>query len=122
CCSFFFFSSRRRHTRFSRDWSSDVCSSDLRLKTFRNLGQLLTDLLQRLERYGGLAAALLICLVSRAQSRPRAVQPVRLVRLVGLAGFKFVLQLCTPFGAHLVDLCLRDQPFLDQLVAIELRR
>src|SRR5690606_39452070 len=28
CC--FFFSSRRRHTRFSRDWSSDVCSSDLR--------------------------------------------------------------------------------------------
>src|SRR5690606_39636308 len=26
----FFFSSIRRHTRFSRDWSSDVCSSDLR--------------------------------------------------------------------------------------------
>src|SRR5690606_16783714 len=29
CKFFFFFSSRRRHTRFSRDWSSDVCSSDL---------------------------------------------------------------------------------------------
>src|SRR5690606_39773234 len=28
-CVVFFFSSRRRHTRFSRDWSSDVCSSDL---------------------------------------------------------------------------------------------
>src|SRR5215207_5901316 len=28
---FFFFSSRRRHTRSTRDWSSDVCSSDLRL-------------------------------------------------------------------------------------------
>src|SRR5690606_6170853 len=27
----FFFSSRRRHTRFSRDWSSDVCSSDLKI-------------------------------------------------------------------------------------------
>src|SRR2546430_17556199 len=27
CC--FFFSSRRRHTRFDCDWSSDVCSSDL---------------------------------------------------------------------------------------------
>src|SRR5438128_9137415 len=27
--SFFFFSSRRRHTRCYRDWSSDVCSSDL---------------------------------------------------------------------------------------------
>src|SRR6266436_2105857 len=32
--SFFFFSSRRRHTRCSRDWSSDVCSSDL-LTTLR---------------------------------------------------------------------------------------
>src|SRR5574337_1700527 len=32
CClalRFFFFSSRRRHTRLSCDWSSDVCSSDL---------------------------------------------------------------------------------------------
>src|SRR5699024_12228122 len=28
-CLFFFFSSRRRHTRSKRDWSSDVCSSDL---------------------------------------------------------------------------------------------
>src|SRR5690606_40165763 len=31
----FFFSSRRRHTRFSRDWSSDVCSSDLLLAHLR---------------------------------------------------------------------------------------
>src|SRR2546430_2965078 len=29
---FFFFSSRRRHTRFDCDWSSDVCSSDLSLQ------------------------------------------------------------------------------------------
>src|SRR3712207_6878924 len=29
CLFFFFFSSRRRHTRYWRDWSSDVCSSDL---------------------------------------------------------------------------------------------
>src|SRR3989475_1754094 len=29
CVSYFFFSSRRRHTRFDCDWSSDVCSSDL---------------------------------------------------------------------------------------------
>src|SRR5690606_39362615 len=37
----FFFSSRRRHTRFSRDWSSDVCSSDLaytRLDAYRDQG------------------------------------------------------------------------------------
>src|SRR5690625_5543449 len=29
CYTSFFFSSRRRHTRWPRDWSSDVCSSDL---------------------------------------------------------------------------------------------
>src|SRR5256885_5655735 len=29
CYVFFFFSSRRRHTRLQGDWSSDVCSSDL---------------------------------------------------------------------------------------------
>src|SRR5699024_11945767 len=37
---FFFFSSRRRHTRSKRDWSSDVCSSDLdrrNIKYFENL-------------------------------------------------------------------------------------
>src|SRR5690606_40675199 len=32
----FSFSSRRRHTRFSRDWSSDVCSSDLALALFEH--------------------------------------------------------------------------------------
>src|SRR2546430_11216919 len=31
----FFFSSRRRHTRFDCDWSSDVCSSDLVWNTMR---------------------------------------------------------------------------------------
>src|SRR5256885_5773150 len=31
---FFFFSSRRRHTRLQGDWSSDVCSSDLRSERF----------------------------------------------------------------------------------------
>src|SRR5256885_11013060 len=33
--TFFFFSSRRRHTRLQGDWSSDVCSSDLDLSTVR---------------------------------------------------------------------------------------
>src|SRR6266487_1707136 len=32
CGIFFFFSSRRRHTRWTGDWSSDVCSSDLVLR------------------------------------------------------------------------------------------
>src|SRR5690554_2422571 len=36
----FFFSSRRRHTRCGRDWSSDVCSSDLTDNIVHPLGQL----------------------------------------------------------------------------------
>src|SRR5690606_40030471 len=44
----FFFSSRRRHTRFSRDWSSDVCSSDLELARQRIcLSSLVRDVLHR---------------------------------------------------------------------------
>src|SRR5690606_41031333 len=43
-----FFSSRRRHTRFSRDWSSDVCSSDLMgaesVSELREIGRLLAYL------------------------------------------------------------------------------
>src|SRR5207302_4367790 len=48
----FFFSSRRRHTRFSRDWSSDVCSSDLLVHLIRNFGdddRVLVALLARLD-------------------------------------------------------------------------
>src|SRR5690606_28413989 len=36
----FLCSSRRRHTRFSRDWSSDVCSSDLVINSYTTDGQL----------------------------------------------------------------------------------
>src|SRR2546422_2602396 len=38
----FFFSSRRRHTRCSRDWSSDVCSSDLNSSPPSVLAEMLT--------------------------------------------------------------------------------
>src|SRR5216683_4548031 len=40
---FFFFSSRRRHTRSDRDWSSDVCSSDLGPVTFIGYDQITGD-------------------------------------------------------------------------------
>src|SRR2546430_11791250 len=42
CC--FFFSSRRRHTRFDCDWSSDVCSSDL-IESAQRLIRMVKDLL-----------------------------------------------------------------------------
>src|SRR5207247_3966998 len=55
---FFFFSSRRRHTRSTRDWSSDVCSSDLVDDPVTRLG----------------------CIQSR--NRRRAVQESRYIRRV----------------------------------------
>src|SRR5690625_6521755 len=43
----FFFSSRRRHTRWPRDWSSDVCSSDLAAGDDHDLAQQHLDRPQR---------------------------------------------------------------------------
>src|SRR2546430_11410131 len=40
----FFFSSRRRHTRFDCDWSSDVCSSDLVPVAYADHARLMFDL------------------------------------------------------------------------------
>src|SRR5256886_9895462 len=48
---FFFFSSRRRHTRFDCDWSSDVCSSDLRF-AFAGCFQSGIELAQRFDTRG----------------------------------------------------------------------
>src|SRR5690625_6933606 len=41
---FFFFSSRRRHTRWPRDWSSDVCSSDLDILNHIELARQLKEI------------------------------------------------------------------------------
>src|SRR3989454_2403758 len=48
--AFFFFSSRRRHTRLQGDWSSDVCSSDLQRDRVRNDLELEVDGGDRNER------------------------------------------------------------------------
>ena len=50
---FFFFSSRRRHTRYWRDWSSDVCSSDLLFFTLGSRGYFATDPTGRAGVYDG---------------------------------------------------------------------
>src|SRR5256886_3296216 len=70
-CSFFF-SSRRRHTRFDCDWSSDVCSSDLmRRETYE------TDRRRVLE--------------TLAEHTPREVAGVRVERVRDDDGYKFFL-------------------------------
>src|SRR5690606_12618168 len=92
----------------------------MRLEALRHLGQLLADLLQRLDRNGGLAATQLVLVVGGAQPRPGAVQPVGLVRLVALAGLELLLEASTPVGPYAVDLVLGDQALGDQAIAIEL--
>src|SRR5690554_7338315 len=58
----FFFSSRRRHTRCGRDWSSDVCSSDLAGPTDSQAGEVGTFLQLAVDLFGhlGLTACLLV--------------------------------------------------------------
>src|SRR5699024_11328556 len=51
---FFFFSSRRRHTRSKRDWSSDVCSSDLLTLLLPNTSQSIYAYVSRLLDSSGL--------------------------------------------------------------------
>src|SRR5699024_11664979 len=53
----FFFSSRRRHTRSKRDWSSDVCSSDLSYQNQKSKGILSVQPYHKVEkRYENLSA------------------------------------------------------------------
>src|SRR6266852_9356016 len=61
---FFFFSSRRRHTRCYRDWSSDVCSSDL------DIARQLSSISSGLTRWGALRATLEAALSPRDESLP----------------------------------------------------
>src|SRR5439155_23797261 len=53
CEIFFFFSKRRRHTSWPRDWSSDVCSSDLIGGMTMGLGMALMEGSLLDARYGG---------------------------------------------------------------------
>src|SRR5205814_3947141 len=46
---FFFFSSRRRHTRCLSDWSSDVCSSDLPEEAMQGLSETEKDMVRHLD-------------------------------------------------------------------------
>src|SRR5271166_5037026 len=50
--TWFFFSSRRRHTRWPRDWSSDVCSSDLLTFEFTTLETSIKDFFDQMDRLG----------------------------------------------------------------------
>src|SRR5256884_638044 len=105
---FFFFSSRRRHTRCSRDWSSDVCSSDLAQAEAQILSEILNPI------YSAGVAAFLFGLLDTAQVDSRA--PVRLFLrhpfcyvFVGFS-FEVVAQLVIQFLVRLRPAKQRPQP------------
>src|SRR5699024_12003819 len=86
---YFFFSSRRRHTRSKRDWSSDVCSSDLAYKNNQKLPRLNENL--KLEET-------VLCLNHRwllenslvnKEAMERLVKRVRGTRTYGSAALEF---------------------------------
>src|SRR5256884_499322 len=71
-----FFSSRRRHTRCSRDWSSDVCSSDVRRAIVRRIGDGHRRLRRRLvDRDRASALRAVVVVVSAGEDRPRLIRP-----------------------------------------------
>src|SRR5216683_5052299 len=70
---FFFFSSRRRHTRSDRDWSSDVCSSDLLIAA------------RSPEAIGALVATLRGTVAGQALNQPAPGQSHSLGELLSLA-------------------------------------
>src|SRR5438105_12231120 len=73
-CFFFFFSSRRRHTRSTRDWSSDVCSSDLIVSLIATLCFALSRLLR--SPLGGLLILFIwFCAMGGAQFIPLYLRP-----------------------------------------------
>src|SRR5437763_17219535 len=63
----FFFSSRRRHTRYIGDWSSDVCSSDLQTEAADALGMTYRQRMRRVV----LPQAFKIVKIGRASGRER---------------------------------------------------
>src|SRR3712207_7652951 len=70
----FFFSSRRRHTRYWRDWSSDVCSSDLLEQFQRQYRTIIFTI------FGTLLFTVLVCaLISEwlARNMARPIQAMR---------------------------------------------
>src|SRR5256885_11309719 len=62
-CDFFFFSSRRRHTRLQGDWSSDVCSSDPTAPGF------MVEIMARVRSLGAAAPATSTAPTTRSASR-----------------------------------------------------
>src|SRR5699024_12083291 len=95
CLFSFFFSSRRRHTRSKRDWSSDVCSSDLIFGTIWIESFLALD--DRL-----LVKSPLPCLLQHSTRMKNFLPPYKAFLFVITPSF-----LSLPYPFHLLTYCLK---------------
>src|SRR2546421_4788064 len=99
----FFFSSRRRHTRSDRDWSSDVCSSDLLLQAFQ-----------------GVSAVITLVLAAAVAERTEAVDRLRRLAvsdpLTGLSNYR---QLAHALDAEIRRSSRTDRPFAVVLMDLD---
>src|SRR2546427_12792536 len=86
---FFFFSSRRRHTRFDCDWSSDVCSSDLIIAP-------ISGLIERTKFYEGR-------LISAQTDLLTVIHQVDPMYIVGSAPENYLLQRRRDLASEKVD-------------------
>src|SRR4051794_41966129 len=83
---FFFFSSRRRHTRWTGDWSSDVCSSDLDAALLRMVATLLElEPEQRRDHTQQRGVRLILAARPPAQLADRGVRDAQLHGQIGRA-------------------------------------
>src|SRR5260370_28820313 len=95
-CLFFFFSSRRRHTRFKCDWSSDVCSSDLfveRCDTDPNRRAVIEALLSLASRFGAQ-------LVAEGVQTAEVVETLRGLGVSLMQGYLFAMPLTASAAAR----------------------
>src|SRR3989449_9582575 len=100
---FFFFSSRRRHTRCSRDWNSDVCSSDLTVTGHRIGGRNPVEV--------GLVAIFLLCAgpTVRLSAQVPDTTPPPLVTTGALVVGTDTTHRIRPIGAFLRSLLVRSE-------------
>src|SRR5207247_5550359 len=122
--SFFFFSSRRRHTRSTRDWSSDVCSSDLRNQLKASFQ--INDFHLRpnhqffpvfaFQRRAGQHHILALCdpLQNRIPDRSQPRRPVRITQRNSLPDFFYVLRRMKTVGIHEFPVKLLRQEAADR--------
>src|SRR5438445_10570239 len=103
---FFFFSSRRRHTRYWRDWSSDVCSSDLQINPEIFLRRIVHDLVNEIGAQQWLAARgskhPAGCRVQPVDCAPRRILGHSLDAIV-IRPAVMAIEIAFPFGEEVGD-------------------